>query len=164
MENLTKISNGVNLSSLDKIEETIREFFEKMGFEVEIEVKTPQDLTIPIDLKAEEPQILIGKQGETLLEIQHLLKIILKKQIAPDKNFYIDLDVNDYKKKKIEYLKEMARAAADEVSLSKREKTLTPMPAYERRIIHLELADREDVATESIGQGLEKEVVIKPSL
>ena len=51
---------------------------------------------------------------------------------------------------------------ADEVVLTKKEKILSPMPAYERRIIHLELAERKDVSTESIDQGLERKVVIRP--
>ncbi len=150
-------------SNPEKIKKIIDEFFKKMGFEVEVEIKVPQDLTIPIDLKVKDPQVLIGKNGETLLEIQRLLKVILKRKIAPEKTFYIDLDINNYKKKKIEYLKETARAAADEVSLSKKEKILASMPAYERRIIHLELKERDDIVTESIGQEPERSVVIKPS-
>jgi len=148
-------------SNLSKIKDIVREFFEKMGFEVEIEIRSPQELTIPVDLKAAEPQILIGKNGETLFEIQHLLKVILKKKIAPEKTFYVDLDINNYKKKKVEYLKELARSAADEVSLSRNEKTLPPMSAYERRVVHMELADRTDVATESVGQDPERSVVIR---
>jgi len=109
-------------SNPEKIKEIIEEFFQKMGFGVEVEIRIPQDLTIPIDIKTFEPQVLIGKNGETLTEIQRLLKIILKRKIAPEKSFYIDLDINDYKKKKVEYLREMARDAANEVSLSKKEK------------------------------------------
>ncbi len=149
-------------SNLNKIKNTVKEFFEKMGFEVEIEIKPPQDLAIPVELKTLDPQILIGKNGATLFEIQHLLKAILKRQIAPEKTFYIDLDVNNYKKKKVEYLKELARSTADEVSLSRKEMVLIPMSAYERRIIHLELADRSDVATESVGREPERKVVIRP--
>lgn len=156
-------------NEIEKIKKIIEEFFKKTTFEVEIEVLPPQDLTLPINIKTEDPQILIGEQGQTLLEIQHLLKTILKrnlKNFSADKlkeeNFYIDLDINNYKKKKIEYLRELARSVADEVSLSKKEKELVPMPAYERRVIHLELASRNDVTTESIGQEPERRVVIKP--
>ena len=94
------------------------------------------------------------------MEIQHLLKAILKRKVK--ENFYIDLDISGYKKKKIEYLKELAKTAADEVSLSKREKWLPSMSPYERRIIHLELSSRNDVTTESIGQEPERKVVVKP--
>ncbi|MDD2696825.1 MAG: KH domain-containing protein [Candidatus Pacebacteria bacterium] len=146
---------------LEKIKKITKEFFEKTTFNIEIEVLPERDQTIPINLKTEEPQILIGEGGQTLVEIQHLLKAILKRQII--ESFYIDLDINDYKKKKNEYLKEMARDAADEVALTKKEKILAPMPAYERRIIHLELVGRSDVVSESIGEEPERRVVIKPS-
>ena len=72
------------------------------------------------------------------------------------------MDVNDYKKKKVEYLIELAHSVADEVSLTKKEKVLDSMQAYERRIIHLELADRSDVVTESIGQEPERRIVVRP--
>ncbi len=145
---------------LEKIKQTINEFFQKATLEVEIEFLPQKDLTLPINLKTEEPQILIGEGGQTLAEIQHLLKAILKRKI--EENFYIDLDINNYKKKKTEYLKELARNLADEVALTKKEKELAPMPAYERRIIHLELASRSDVTTESIGQEPKRRVVIRP--
>ena len=150
-------------ANLEKIKETIREFFGKTGLGIEmLEIKNLQDSTIPVDLKMEEPQILIGEGGQTLAEVQHLLKIILKRKIIQEEPFYVNLDVNDYKKKKTEYLKEMAKSAADDVVLTKKEKTLPSMPAYERRIIHLELAPRGDIITESIGQEPERKVIIKP--
>ncbi len=150
----------MNQQSLEIIKEITKEFFKKTTFEVEIEFLPLQELTLPIHLKTEDPQILIGEGGQTLVEIQHLLKTILKRKIQEP--FFIDLDINGYKKKKIEYLKELAKSVADEVALTKKEKSLAPMPAYERRIIHLELADRQDVTTESIGQEPERRVIIRP--
>jgi spoIIIJ-associated protein len=149
----------MNQAELQKIKKTAEEFFDKMGLEIDLEVKNCDNSTLPIDLKMEEPQILIGERGQTLAELQHLLKAILRKNIATESPFYINL--NDYKKKKNEYLKEMARSVADEVSLTKKEKELPPMPAYERRIVHMELASRGDVVTESVGQEPERRIVIK---
>jgi len=150
----------MNSENLEKAQKIVKEFFQKMAVEGEIEILPPKDETLIINLKIEDPQILIGERGQTLFEIQHLLKAILKREIS--ENFYVDLDINDYKKKKIEYLKELARSVADEVSLTKKERDLSPMPAYERRIIHLEIAERKDVTTESIGQEPERRVVIRP--
>lgn len=150
----------LNQNSLKKIKETVEEFFKKMTFEVEIKILPQKDQTIPINIKTSEPQILIGERGQTLTEIQHLLKAILKRQI--EEPFFIDLDISDYKKKKIDYLKEMAKSVADEVALTKKEKWLPSMPAYERRIIHLELAERSDITTESVGQEPERRVVVRP--
>lgn len=144
----------------NKIKEVVSEFFQKTTLGVEIEFLPEQEGTVPISIKSEEPQILIGEGGQTLIEIQRLLKLMLKKKT--NEEFYIDLDINDYKKKKIEYLKEVAKSGADEVSLTKKEKELAPMPAYERRIIHLELLNRSDVVGESTGEDFERRIIIKP--
>lgn len=143
-----------------EIKKISQEFFEKTSLEIEVEVLPLGDKTIPIKLRTEEPKLLIGQSGQTLNEIQHLLKKILKRKIPGD--FYINLDINDYKKKKTEYLKETAKSLADQVALTKEEKILASMPAYERRIIHLELADRKDITTESIGREPERRIVVRP--
>lgn len=148
-----------NLKTIKKITE---EFFEKITFEVSIDFLPQRDQSLPISIKAEEPQILIGERGETLFEIQHLLKTILKRKAGIEEIFYLDIDINDYKKKKTTYLKEMARSLVEEVLLTKKEKILPPMTAYERRIIHLELADNPNVTTESIGQEPERRVAVRP--
>ncbi len=145
---------------LNTIKETVEEFFKKTTFEVEVEVLSENEKTIPIKLKSEEPQVLIGEGGQTLAEIQHLLKAILKKKIEED--FYINLDINGYKEKKEDYLRELVRSVADEVILTKQEKELASMPAYERRIVHMELSTREGIESESIGQDPERRIVVRP--
>jgi len=150
----------INPRHLGTIKEITRDFFKKTTFDVEISFNSPQGNTIPINIKTEEPRALIGEKGRTLAQLQHLLKAMLKKEVEED--FYIDLDVNGYKEKKIKYLKELATSIADEVALMREEKVLPPMPAYERRVIHLELAERADVTTESIGKEPNRKVTIKP--
>ena len=145
---------------IKKVKKIVEEFFEKMTFEVELEMGQMEENSLPMDLKAEDPQILIGEQGKTLIELQRILSRIIRKKLG--EQIFIDLDVNQYKKKKIEYLKEMAQSMADQVSLQKEEKVLSPMSPFERRIIHLTLSEREDVETESTGEEPERRVVIKP--
>lgn len=153
-------------NNIETVKRTVKEFLEKMTFEAEVEVLPQVDQTLPINIKTEEPQILIGERGETLVEIQHLLKLILRKTLHKTQGdqapFHIDLDINDYKKKKTDYLKEIAKSAADEVVLTKKEKELPPMSSYERRIVHMELAERGDVVSESIGEEPERRIIIKP--
>jgi len=150
----------IEREQLNQIKQLVQGFFQRTSFDVEVEILSPEEKTVPVRIKTEEPKILIGQGGQTLAEIQHLLKAMLSRQIR--EQFYIDLDINDYKRKKIEYLKDTARELADEVALNKKEKTLASMPAYERRIIHLELAGREDIATESTGREPERKIVIRP--
>ncbi|MDD3399626.1 MAG: R3H domain-containing nucleic acid-binding protein [Candidatus Paceibacterota bacterium] len=147
--------------NLNKIKELIGEFFKKTGLPVEVKVKEIQDTTIPVNIKTDDPQLLIGERGQTLQEMQNLLRMVLRKHLGKEERFFVDLDINDYKKKKAEYLKEIARSAADEVYLSKKDKELPPMSAYERRVIHMALAGRSDVVTESAGEGPDRRVVIK---
>jgi len=147
---------------IEKIKKEIEEFFKKTTFEVEVEALPSTDETAAFNIKSENPQVLIGEKGQTLNDIQHLLKTILRKKTITENPFYLDLDINGYKKKKYNYLRELAQSTADEVALIKQEKELDPMPAEERRIIHLELAKRKDVFSESIGQEPERRVVIKP--
>ncbi|KPJ56462.1 hypothetical protein AMJ49_04765 [Parcubacteria bacterium DG_74_2] len=146
---------------LEKIKNKTEEFFNKAGIKVEINVSTPSEEVVDIDLDIDEPQILIGEKGQTLVEIQRLLKMVLRRKI--EKSFFINLDINDYKKKKAEHLKELVQSIADDVALTKKQRTLAPMLAYERRIIHLELGERSDVVTESVGEGIERRIVIKPN-
>lgn len=150
----------LNPDQIEEIKKTVKDFFEKITFEAEISFLPQNNDTLPINLITEDPQILIGEGGQTLLEIQHLLKAILRRKIK--ETFYIDLDINGYKKKKTEYLKDLASSLADEVVSTQKEKTLPPMPAYERRIIHMALAERPDIVTESVGQEPERKIVIKP--
>jgi spoIIIJ-associated protein len=165
---------------IDKIKEMVEEFFDKMtittsdikissffmeeGFQdarnlVAGQEEHPRDI-INLDIEINEPQILIGQQGQTLFEIQRLLRAVLNKKLQ--KFFYLNLDINDYKKKKIEYLKELAKSMANQVSLTKERKVLSPMSSYERRIIHSELSQRTDIATESQGDGFDRHIIINP--
>ncbi|MBU2545320.1 hypothetical protein KKC65_02610 [Patescibacteria group bacterium] len=146
---------------LQQTRQTIREFFEKTGFDIEIEILTPDDRTIPVNISTDDPKVLIGQNGQTLADVQHLLKAMLSRRIS--EQFYIDLDINNYKKKKIAYIKENAREWANEVSLNREDKMLSPMPSYERRVIHMELANRSDVRTESAGQGIDRFIIIRPT-
>lgn len=151
------------------IKETTEEFFNKMTIAVsEIGVEQSSEKNeldeakevVDISVILEEPQILIGQGGQTLFEIQRILRTVLDKKLK--KIFYVNLDINGYKKKKVEYLKEMAKDLADQVALNKEEKKFPPMSSYERRIIHAELSRRTDVTTESQGEGFDRYIVIKP--
>jgi len=132
-------------NDLKTIKETTQEFFLKTGLDIDLDflpskksnIQGGQEeiFAIQLNITANEPQILIGERGQTLSEIQHLSKSVLKRKI--DNRFFLELDINDYKKKKADYLRELARLEAEGVALSKQEKAFPPMTAYERRIIHL---------------------------
>jgi spoIIIJ-associated protein len=142
------------------IQRIVLDFFSKMGFLADVFIEKKEE-KISIKIQTEDPKVLIGQSGQTLSEIQHLLRIVIKRAIQGE--FYLDVDINEYKEKKKEYLEETARLLADEVSLTKEERALPSMSPFDRRIIHTFLSNRSDVKTESDGEGIERRVVIKPA-
>jgi spoIIIJ-associated protein len=147
--------------TLKETKKVVQEFFKQAGFEAGITAERKENQKISVKITTEEPKRLIGQRGETLLEIQRLIRAIIRKKTK--ESFYLDLDINEYKEKKDQYLKETVRSLADEVALSQEEKALPPMSSYQRRIIHLELADRKDVSTKSVGEGADRKIIIIPS-
>ncbi|MFH1643306.1 MAG: R3H domain-containing nucleic acid-binding protein [Patescibacteria group bacterium] len=148
---------------LEDLKNMTKDFFKKTSFDLEVNFpESKEEGVFSVAVKTDDPQILIGEGGQTLVDMQHILRRILSRKV--DVVFYLDLDINEYKKKKAEFLKEIARSAAEEVMFSRKEKELSPMRAFERRIIHLELEDRTDIKTESIGEGENRRVVVKSNV
>ncbi len=144
-----------------KIEEISLDFFSKIDSDISVNIQKINEENIEVNVKMERPQVLIGENGQTLKGTERLLRLALRNNI--DKRFYVGLDINDYKKKKREYLEDRAKEAADEVSLTGVEKKMPALSAAERRIVHMELENREDVKTESVGRDPERQVVVKPN-
>lgn len=116
--------------------------------------------TVPVtfDIRGDDLGILIGRRGQTLSSLQYMVRIITTHQTkspAP-----ITIDVEGYKQRRYQSLQALAWRIAEQVKVKKVPFGLEPMSAYERRIIHLALADHPDVTTESTGEGLVRKVVI----
>ncbi len=144
------------------IKKIIEKFLENMGFTGSVVVDGIQEDTCFARILTSESGFLIGSKGEALHDLQTVLNKILKKTTKSD--IFIDLDVNDYKEKKVKRLKEIANKYADEVALFHRAKEIPGLSPFERRIIHTALKMRHDVATESVGEGTDRTLVIKPFL
>lgn len=105
--------------------------------------------------------MLIGERGNNLIALEYVLKkIINKKKDGEEQRF--TLDVNDYRIKRLEDLKQDVKNAAREVRLYHRQSPLRPMSSFERRIVHLLLEEYPDITTESSGYDTERHVIIKP--
>ncbi|UCD10294.1 MAG: protein jag [Dehalococcoidales bacterium] len=116
--------------------------------------------SMSFNIEGENLGILIGRRGQTLSCLQYIVRLVVghqKKSWIP-----IIIDVEGYKQRRYQALQVFARQMAEQVNEKKMSFTLEPMPAYERRIIHLALAEHQDVITESIGQGESRRVVILP--
>ncbi len=115
---------------------------------------------IAFDIEGDDLGILIGRRGQTLSCLQYILRLMVAnrtKSWLP-----VIVDVEGYKQHRYEVLQALAARIAEQVRVRGMPFTLRPMPAFERRIIHLTLADDPDVATQSTGVGETRRVVISP--
>ena len=120
------------------------------------------EATAPIafDIKGDDLGILIGRRGQTLSCLQYIVRLIVGHQTevwVP-----IIIDVEKYKQRRYQALQALACCIAEQVKTGGESFTLEPMSAYERRIIHITLAEHPDVTTRSIGEGDARKVVISP--
>ncbi len=115
---------------------------------------------IALDVTGDDLGILIGRRGQTLSSLQYIVRLIVAHQTKA--RVPIVIDVEGYKQRRYEALQALARRMAEQLKVMGRAFALEPMLAYERRIIHLALADDPDVTTESVGEGEARKVVIMP--
>ena len=120
------------------------------------------EATAPIafDIKGDDLGILIGRRGQTLSCLQYIVRLIVGHQT--EAWVPIIIDVEGYKQRRYEAVQALAWRIAEQVKAGGEPFTLEPMSAYERRIIHLTLAEHPDVTTQSIGEGEARKVVILP--
>lgn len=151
-----KVTYAPNLEKRAK--EFLSGLFENMN-ESNIKIDTQlTDDVLKIEISGDDMGIVIGKRGETLDALQHLTSLAVNRG---DESFVkVSLDTENYRKKRVVALESLAHKLAEKVKRTHRNTTLEPMNAYERRIIHSALQDDEYVTTYSVGQGMNRKVVI----
>jgi spoIIIJ-associated protein len=106
-------------------------------------------------------RFMIGRDGETLRSLNHIVRKMIEKKSGEDTAAALFIDVNGYQKKRFDNLKTIAHMMAERARYFKSNIEIDPMPAYERRIIHMFLEKIPDIKTESEGSGSNRRVVIK---
>jgi len=146
---------------VDKLVQKVTDFLKGViaNYNIDAEVKSEvQNKEIKFSINGENVGKLIGYRGENLNAIQYLMGCIKE---GAENRYRLYLDVENYKAKREETLIELANKMADKAEEIERNVHLDPMNAYERRIIHTTLQNREKVETESMGEGEKRHVVIK---
>lgn len=115
---------------------------------------------LSFNIDGEDAGLLIGRRGETLAAIQFLVSLILSRRLHGRAN--ISIDVERYRERRAENLRAMANRMAERVAATGRTITLEPMPARDRRLVHIALASHPKVTTESVGEGEARMVTIIP--
>lgn len=106
-------------------------------------------------------RFMIGRDGETLRSLNHLVRKMIEKDSSEEEVSKVFIDVNEYQKKRFDSLKTIAHMMAERARYFKSNIEIDPMPAYERRIVHMFLENTPDIKTESEGAGPTRRVVIK---
>ncbi|HEU65811.1 MAG TPA: protein jag [Chloroflexi bacterium] len=130
-----------------------------LGVKGKVEVLS-DETPLALDIKGDDLGILIGRRGQTLVSLEYITKIMVVSRLKTW--LPLTVDVAGYKKRRRDSLQNLALYLAEQVKSKRRAITMEPMPADERRIIHLALADNPDVTTHSIGEGEDRKVVILP--
>lgn len=113
-----------------------------------------------VDVRGNDLSILIGPRAETLNAVQYIAGLITSKEIGH--TIPLIVDVEGFRARRVQQLRQLARRMADQALKTGRRQVLEPMPANERRIIHIELRNHPQVYTESIGEEPRRKVTIIP--
>ncbi len=148
--------------------EVLERLLALMEVDAEIRVRKPESLgdgsavvKTVLDISGDDLGILIGRRGETLGSLQYLVNLIVGRRLKAKAGFGVD--VAGYRQRREQSLRSLAIHMAERVRQTKQMMVLEPMPPNERRIVHLALADDNTVITESIGEGENRKVVIRPA-
>lgn len=142
----------------------VRDLLERMKVRAKVNVSYLQSSdpkepsTVMVDIQGNDLSILIGRRSETLNAIQYITNLIVGKELG--RWVPILIDVQGYRTRRERQLRSMAHRLAEQVIQTGRTQVLEPMPANERRTIHLELRDNPQVTTESVGEEPNRKVTI----
>ena len=149
---------------LDKTEATISKLLYHMGLQAQISAhygEAREDRRpIMVDIRGSDLGVLIGRRSETLSAFQYIASLMVGKET--DQFVHLIVDVEGHRDRRERQLRQLAQRMAEQVIKSGRKLTLEPMPASERRVIHMELRDHPAVTTQSMGEEPHRKITILP--
>lgn len=143
----------------ERAKEILEELLKRMGIDAGVSAKEIEDY-IALEITTPDSALVIGRKGKTLEALQYLVNLIINK--GQEERIKVILDTEGYRERRKARLMELAKRLAQRAKEENTEVFLEPMNPYERRIIHTTLAEDPDVETESVGEGMERQVVISP--
>ncbi len=156
-----KIKVSYEVSSKEAALEFVNKLLKNMEIVAEVTAADGDDC-INIEINGGECATLIGHHGETLDQLQYLTNLAANRREDEDEKNYvkINIDIENYRAKREEALRALARRMANKVLKYKKNVALEPMSSYERRIIHSEIQGIQGVVTSSVGQENNRRVII----
>jgi spoIIIJ-associated protein len=145
------------MSLTTQIAEFVQSVVNAMGANLTAQIEETPEAT-RINLVGEDGSVLVRRGGETLQALQHIVATAFRKQLGDDNRIVIDC--NGFRKDKDAELKQMARFVAEKARSTGMPQEMGPLNPYERRIVHLAVAEDPSVTSESIGDAFMKTVII----
>lgn len=146
----------------EKTKEVLESIFKHIGCSINKIDFSDNDGMFWYMIETPDSGFMIGRDGETLKSLNHIVQKIIEKDLLPEeKSPNVFIDINGYHKKRFENLKNIAHMMAERARYFKSNIEIDPMPAYERKIIHMFLEGAKNIRTESEGVGPNRKVVIK---
>jgi len=156
---------GLESPTIKMAVEFLQRLLELMSIDAEVTTRPPETpgdgvgrASAVLDVAGEDLGILIGRRGSTLAALQYTVNHMVSRQLKS--KALVTVDVEGYRRRREENLKGLALRLAEKVKSTGRTITLEPMPANERRIVHLALADDPQVSSFSLGDGESRKVAI----
>jgi spoIIIJ-associated protein len=145
--------------------QTVTELLDKMKITAFVDIRYGSadeegGRPVLVDIHGDDLGVLIGRRAEILNALQYIVNLIVSKQAGHW--VQVTIDVEGYRARRERQLRQMARRMADQAVKTGHRQSLEPMPASERRIIHIELRDHPDVTTQSVGDDPARKVTIAP--
>lgn len=141
------------------VKETVDQLFKLLEIEGNFDLNVSEE-GVEITLETNDSAVVIGYHGENLESLQLVLALCISRKIG--RFMRVSIEVGDYKKNRIEWLKNLAQSAKERAKLENSEIALPRLKSWERRVIHLFLEDDKEVASESVGEGRDRTLVIRP--
>lgn len=142
-----------------KVKKTIEEILKVLEIDATFDLLENEE-GYDVILSTQDSGIVIGHHGDTLEALQTVISMCVSKKLGEFKR--ISIEVGDYKKNREDWLKNLAEETKEKVLTEKKEIFLPDLKSWERRIVHMMLQDDKDVTSESIGEGKERVLVVKP--
>ena len=147
-------------------QETVEELLDRMKIQASVTARfgEPDDARsrapLLVDVRGDDLSILIGRKAETLNALQYITSLIVGKELG--RAVPLVVDVEGYRERRSREVRQLARRMAEQAIKTGRRQYLEPMPANERRLVHIELRDDPDVYTESTGEDPRRKVMVIP--
>lgn len=153
----TETSNDVAERATDFLQGVL----ERMGIAADIDVNESED-KIVLEIQTSDPEQVIGRKGQVVDALQHLVSKVVYRERAGEKGKPIIVDAGGYRAKHIERLQQLAARMGEKATSTLRIVELAPMSAHDRRIVHMAIAEMAGLSSRSEGEGDDRHILVVP--